>query len=364
MLESELLSPAERRVRSVYLSMRAELEQTLFRSVFGGSYQAFKDAGSAYPFHERKELKPGSKVPSQEYELFNEAFVIFSEGTIPPEYRNHLRTRRSTKFTKDNLVGRVLDVELADFDSDDRNVTSPNFPNLLSRSLDLDSALVIQRDPTVTARGRYALTDGFVKVDFPVTDAAERLARHLRYVSKKITDTDIPEEVILGRTPVADRLEEKFFEYYGFHHATAGNRRTASAVAAQLLRVGDHMSTVYMASQEERAMTRICGSDLSKYALIRVPKKDVRAIEDKYGVDMDDYTIDETKKGRVVLFQLAYSLTPSSTPPLEKKVREFDPSLRKKWRRIKHELILPKPGKTHLRPLPFPAVTKPRNGLL
>lgn len=361
MKEFNLLSHEQKRVRSAYLSLRSGLEQQLIGDVLLGSYDSFQGDKKPYPFHDKREFKPAARIQGQEYKNFKESFVIFSEGTIPPEYKNYLRTRRNTVYSGENLHGRVSDALLKDFESDDRVLTNPKFPRLLAESNGLESALLIQRDPSVKSKARFALTDAFVKIDYPITDAAEMLMRHLRYVNKHITELDDVGDS--SKMPTSEKFEEMFYKYYGLHPSTEGNRRIAAAVAAQLLRVRDPMSTVYVSSQEERTLTRICGSELDKFMLIHLPTKEVKSLEkENDGLVLDDYTVDETKKGKVLVYQVSYSLTAASTPPQEKKRRKLN--TRTFLRKIKHGLILPCPKSGGLEPILATSLTRGRNGLL
>lgn len=368
MKESKFLSRLEKSFRSVYLSLRTGLEQHLYPEILVRSYEGYKELGKPYPFNKRVELFPGKRNPRKEYKDFRDAFVIFCEGKIPKENWEDFRIRRGTKYVPENLRKTVAEVLISDFEQGDTNLTSHKFPNLLRNSLGLESALVIQRDTSLTSRARFNVTDLSVKVDGKVTKSAESLAKHLKYISPtgSIYDHDDLDNMDSSRVPVFEKLEELFYEYYGINEINPGNKKIATAEAAQFLRVLDHMATVYSASKEDRFVTRICGSELSKTLLVRVPKKDIGHLEEKNGINMDDYTWDENTKGRVVMFQIGYNLTPASTPPQDKGVRTFDHSLRYRWRKIDkdHELILPRMECSKLRPLFYPAVSKPRNGLL
>lgn len=363
MKEFNLLSHEQKRVRSAYLSLRSGLEQQLFHEVLVGSYEAFQGANEPYPFHMKKEFKPAARIQGREHKKFKESFVIFSEGTIPPEYKNYLRTRRNTVYNGENLQGRVSDALLKDFESDDRMMTSPKFPRLIAESNGLESALLIQRDSSVKSRARFALTDAFVKVDYPITDAAEMLMRHLRYVNRQITELDAGEDS--SKIPTSEKFEEMFYKYYGLHPATEGNRRIAAAVAAQLLRVKDPMSTVYVSSQEERTLTRICGSELDKFMLIHVPNEVVKNIEEankEKEINLAEYAIDETKSGKVLIYQISYGLTGASSVPEEKKRRNLNS--RNLLRKIKYGIILPRSQDGSLEPIVADSLTRGRNGLL
>jgi len=74
---------------------------------------------------------------------------------------------------------------------------------LCEELLNIDYALLIQQDPSVKKKNRYSLTHFHVKIDWPIADAAEDLARSLRYISKDIYEKG---------DKYAEDAQKKFFE--------------------------------------------------------------------------------------------------------------------------------------------------------
>jgi hypothetical protein len=99
----------------------------------------------------------------------------------------------------------------------------------------------------VKKKNRYALTHFHVKIDWPITDAAEDLAKHLRYIQSNLYENG---------DEYARILQNKLFEYYGSHYS-AGGRRTAALIASQLLKRLSVISTIYISSSESRTMANI-----------------------------------------------------------------------------------------------------------
>ncbi len=102
-----------------------------------------------------------------------------------------------------------------------------SFFELLEQLLDMDYCFLIQRDNRYKKQNRYCLTHFHVKIDWPIADAAESLAKELRYISKNLYEKG---------DRYAEILQQKLFEYYGCHHQATGGRRSAALIAAQYLK--------------------------------------------------------------------------------------------------------------------------------
>jgi hypothetical protein len=57
-----------------------------------------------------------------------------------------------------------------------RYFDNPGFENLILDLLSVDYALLIQKDPSIKRRNRYAMTHFHVKIDWPIDDATEEAA--------------------------------------------------------------------------------------------------------------------------------------------------------------------------------------------
>jgi hypothetical protein len=139
-----------------------------------------------------------------------------------------------------------------------KHFDSPKSINLLEQLLDIDYALLIQQDPTVRRKNRYSLTHFHVKIDWPIADAAENLAKKLRYIQSNLYEKG---------DKAARVLQNKLFEYYGCHHIVGG-RRTAGLIAAELLKHSDGICTVFVSSSESSTLYRYSERGVSKFFLI------------------------------------------------------------------------------------------------
>ena len=122
-----------------------------------------------------------------------------------------------------------------------------SFQTLLQHVISADFAVLLQQDPTVKSKYRYGISHFHVQIDWPVAEAATDLGTYLRYLSKDLYEKGDRH---------AELIQQKLYEYYGFHH-TVGGRRTAALVAAMYMGRFDHISTVYISSSESRTLFRI-----------------------------------------------------------------------------------------------------------
>lgn len=306
------------------------------------------EAGKEYPFVEMRELKPRAKVIHPECPEHNHFFVIFYEETLPPECKIHIRFFDSNKVTKEN-IGNVADLDIREvFYQKMRFFEDKHFHHLLTELLKPDFAVLIQRDQTAKARYRYALTHFHVRIDWPLAHAAEDLGRQLRYVAKNLYEKG---------ERVGEVLQQKLFEYYGFHH-TVGGRRTAALVAAQYLSRFDFFSAVFVASAESRTLYRLSGQNIFKYVLIRIGPDDARELAGYVNMDEESfastYLIDQTPGYGVGIFVVTYNHNEHSRPPADGKLRELNPDYH--WLNVDQQLLVPPPQSPDARPIPFSRV--------
>ena len=130
----------------------------------------------------------------------------------------------------------------------------------------MDYAVLIQREPKLQeGENRYTISHFHVRVDWPITEAAEDLGRMLRYISKDLYEKG---------EKYAEDLQKKFFEYYCLQDMVGG-RRTAAIVAAQYLRRFPCLSTIYVASTESRSLIQLTERGVSKVVLVKLGDKEV-----------------------------------------------------------------------------------------
>ncbi len=339
----EELSQFNRLRRSYYELLRDELDQFMLDYALIQSYHQFVDRKLPYPFIEKRELKPRARIPGIEYESQKTFLVLFLEDVIPATHKKYIRFFDVNKPTKTNLLQSKA-LPLPDkFDRTHKYLDSVQFYDFMNLLLPVDYALLVQRDPSTRSTNRYSLTHYHVRIDWPISDAAEDLAQSLRYISKDLYEKG---------DKYAELAQRKLFEYYGMP-VMVGGRRTAALVAAQYLKRIPCISTVYAGSSESRALFRISERGVSKAALVRFSSDEVRQIAESQKMTtrtfMKNYVI--AKKGRynVCIFQATYAYTHHSRPPDDGKLREINPDVN--WLTVGGEHLLPKPGVSKYPPI-------------
>ena len=341
----EELSLKSRLRRSYYELLRDELDQFLLGYTLTDSYDQFLKKDLPYPFVEKRELKPRARIPSFEYDAQNTFLLIFLEDSIPEIHKKYIRFFDVNKTTKANLL-RTRTLPLCEkFDRNQKCLEGVHFFNFLKTLLPVDYALLIQRDPQTLNRDRYCLTHFHVKIDWPIAEAAEDLARDLRYISKDLYEKG---------DKYAEDIQKKFFEYYGLP-VMAGGRRTAAIVAAQYMKRIPCISTVYAGSSESRALIRISERGVTKSILLPLSKKEINQICQEHNLTpqffQEKYVVRQNKNKSVCIFQSTYSPSNHARPPDDGKLREIKPDLY--WLTVGGQHVLPKPGDWDQPPLPM-----------
>ena len=340
----ERLSYQEKFRRSIYEILRESLERRLMKISLIDSFYRYIENGVEYSFLEKSELKPKSKKMEKESEYFNTFIVIFCEGVIPPELKNYIRFFPENKLIKKNVEPMVNITIYDKFNQNLKYFEKPIFLDFVEEFLNVDYALVIQQDPTVKKRDRYALTHLHVKIDWPIADAAEDLAKWLRYTQSNLYEQGDK----IGRL-----LQNKLFEYYGCHHSVGG-RRTAGLIAAQLLRKLSFISTVFVSSSESRSMVKYSERGVSKFFLIQLTEKQITALAQKEQMELAPFKASYLYPAdgyHVGISEAVYSYTPHSKPPEDGKLRKLKPAYN--WLKIRDEFLHPKTDSPNLRPINY-----------
>lgn len=328
----EKLNYYEKLRRSHYEILRDELENRLMKISLIDSFNNYQEMSIDYSFLEKSELKPKSKKMEQESELFNTFIVIFTEGVVSPGLKNYIRFFPENAVIKKNLEYIPNFPLLKRFHRNLRHFDKPSFFDLIGNMLDVDYALLIQQDPTVKKKNRYSLTHFHVKIDWPIADAAEDLAKWLRYIQNNLYELGDKEARI---------LQNKLFEYYGCHHSVGG-RRTAGLIAAQLLRKLECISTVYVSSSESRAMYKYSERGVSKFFLIQLTKKQVMALAQRENMDAELFIskyLYEANDYHIGVSEASYGYTAHSRPPEDGKLRKVKPAYN--WLKLREEILHP-----------------------
>lgn len=330
------LSLSECLRRSYYKLLRDELNQFLLEKALIASYRNFISRDMPYPFVEMRELKPRARIPKQEYECQNSFLVIFLEDSIPPEHKKYVRFFDSNRTTKTNLLrSKTLPAD-CDFDRTQTYLESARFFDVFDELLAVDYALLLQRDPAdQMCKNRYNISHFHVRIDWPITEAAEDMARELRYISKELYEKG---------EKYAEDIQKKFFEYYGLPDMVGG-RRTAAAVAARYLRRVPCISTIYVASSECRALIQFNEQGVSKSILVKLGAKEMEGIAEANKISpalfKRHYMVEKEGKSGLFVFRATYAPTAQALPSEGGKLREIVPE--PYWMTVDYQQILPRP---------------------
>jgi hypothetical protein len=344
--ERDSLSREERLRRSYYEVLRDELDQFVLGYSLVGSYNNFLKLRIPYPFVELRELKPRARIPSVEFDAQNSFLIIFSEDFIPKKHKKYIRYFDANKTTKNNLLKHKYFPDVENFNRDLKFFEAGEFFSLLRSLLPIDYALLIQRNQQTKVK--YALTHFHVRVDWPIAEASEDLAKDLRYISKDLYEKG---------DKYAEDFQKKFFEYYGVP-VLSGGRRTAAIVAAQYFRQLDGITTIYVSSSESRNLLRIDERGVSKSVLVKLPDDEIKKLAANAGMTQNkftqNYVIARERKAFVCILNVKYDHTSHAIPPEGGKLRELNSDIN--WLTVSQEHILPKPSVLHYPPLPHKMV--------
>ncbi|WP_022664629.1 hypothetical protein [Desulfospira joergensenii] len=341
--QRECLSREAKLRRSYYEVLRDELDQFVLGYSLVGSYNNFLRLRTPYPFVELRELKPRARIPSVEFDAQNSFLIIFSEDYIGAKHKKYIRYFDANKTTKTNLLRHKYFPNVENFDRNLKYFDTGDFFSLLRPLLAVDYALLIQRNQR--AKVQYALTHFHVRVDWPIADASENLAKSLRYISKDLYEKG---------DKYAEDLQKKLFEYYGIP-VMSGGRRTAAIVAAQYFRQLDGITTVYVSSSESRNLLKIDERGISKAVLVKLSVDKVKDLAELAGITQNSFTKNYViaRQGRsyICILSVRYDHTSHALPSEGGRLRELKADAN--WLTVSQEHILPKPSVMHHSPIPY-----------
>jgi len=344
--QRDCLSREERLRRSYYEVLRDELDQFVLGYSLVGSYNNFLRLRMPYPFVELRELKPRARIPSVEFDAQNSFLIIFSEDFIDKKHKKYIRYFDVNKTTKDNLLRHKYFPDVENFNRNLKFFDTSEFFSLLRSLLPIDYALLIQRNQQTKVR--YALTHFHVRIDWPIAEASEDLARDLRYISKDLYEKG---------DKYAEDFQKKLFEYYGVP-VMSGGRRTAAIVAAQYFRQFPGITTIYVSSSESRNLLRIDERGVSKSILVKLPDSEIKKLADTAGITQNSFTknyvIARQRKNFICILNVKYDYTSHALPSEGGRLRELNPDTN--WLTVSQEHILPKPSVLTYPPLPYKMV--------
>jgi len=332
--------------RSFYVFLRDELERRLKIITFEKPYRLCKEGGIPYPYVDPSDMRPKKREFSKESPVARPYIIIFCEESIDPVHQKYIRFSDDNRIRKDTLA-LIPNVRLnKPFYSGIKFFERNNFFELLEELLDVDYGLLIQRDDRYKKHNRYALTHFHVKIDWPIAEAAESLAKELRFISKSLYERG---------ERYADTLQEKLFEHYGWHHQAIGGRRTAGLIAAQYLKQIMGLSTVYVSSAETRTLTRYSEKGVARYAVIQLDKEYAQQVTEMNKVSAEAfkqcYVLGESENFYDVMMFVTYKHTEWGMPPLDNKLRMIRPDY--SWLIVDKEMILPLSSALNAHPLPL-----------
>ncbi len=345
-MHRECLSREERLRRSYYEVLRDELDQFVLGYSLVGSYNNFLRLRTPYPFVELRELKPRARIPSVEFDAQNSFLIIFHEDFIHKKHKKYIRYFDANKTTKNNLLKHKYFPDVENFNRNLKFFDTSEFFSLLRSLLPIDYALLIQRNQQTKVR--YGLTHFHVRIDWPIAEAAEDLARELRYISKDLYEKG---------DKYAEDFQKKLFEYYSIP-VMSGGRRTAAIVAAQYFKQLPGITTVYVSSSESRNLLRIDERGVSKSVLVKLPVNEIKKLADSIGITQNSFTknyvIARQRKHFVCILNVRYDYTSHALPSEGGRLRELKPDTN--WLTVSEERILPKPSVLMHPPIPYKIV--------
>lgn len=332
------LQPAQR--QDAYAQVRAQLTAFLVRQALIGSYDEYRRHERPYPFLDARTAMSTALAPSgAERRLQRSAFMVLLDGALPRALNKHLRRRPSNRLSWSNLQRFAPDLDLAGFKAAHARADSPEFESLLGKLAALDYALLIERPEPAAG---FALTHFHVKVDRRTDLALAEFGRRLGYVERRLFERG--EDFV-------EALEAKFFEYHGFG-ANASGRKSAAAIAAQLLAAQRGRFTVFVASQSDGRLTLLDElNGVAQHLLIRLSGAARDAFDEavmESGVDAEDYLVAEEAGDPVVLYRLRFRHTLAAQPAAE---RAAERDLLLPWLEVAEQAVLPRdPGRGRIIP--------------
>ena len=332
-----------------FLVSRASLTKQFLRHSLIDSFYRFISDGKPYPFITADQLLPGLSQARVEHHHQSTVLMFLINDALPRPLNKHFRLRASNRVSWRNIQRLAPDLDLSDFKAAHCRLDNPGFRDLLPRLLALDYALLAQLSDDDDG---MVLSHMHVKVERLTDTAIKELGKQLGYIERRLFER--------GEDYV-EELEGKFFEYFGFS-ANAAGRKSAAAMAAQLLSGHNKRFTVFVAGQEDCRLTVLDhGPLIDQYLLIRpsvLALQRFRQAAATVGVqDLGAYALSGPDNVRTakdpeendsvfpLLYRLRLERTPAGQPAGQGKRRHRDRDLLKPWLRIRAAAVLPLPGR-------------------
>ncbi|MDA1097581.1 MAG: hypothetical protein O2967_01245 [Proteobacteria bacterium] len=267
----------------------------------------------------------------------NTVLMFLIDGTLPRPLKKHFRLRSSNRVTWRNIQRLAPDLDLSDFKASHCHLEDPGCDALLRRLLGLDYAILAQE--SVTGDGMI-LSHMHVKLERLTDTAIRELGKQLGYIDQRLFER--------GEDYV-EALEGKFFEYFGFS-ANAAGRKSAAAMATQLLSAHSQRFMVFVAGQEDCRLTILDQGPLVEQYLLIQPDGSARQRFQQAAIaagikDLSNYALTGSSGSGSnddafpMLYRLRLERTAAARPG-ERQHRDRD--LLKPWLRVKDAAVLPR----------------------
>ena len=317
---------------SSYATTRDQLSEFLIRTTLIESYHSFARHDKPYPFALPASLRPGISTAAYEHPFQRSALILLVDEPLPASLRKHIRFRSVNEMTAANLTRLAPEIAEDMISPQGLSMADEGFPVLLSRLLDMDYALLMQR-PSENAA--ISLSHVHVKVERLTDNAVRVLARDLGYIRRTLYEK--------GEAH-AEILERKYFEYFGFA-ANASGRKCAAAMAAQLLAAETARFAVFASCQEDCRLTVIDESGtISHHLLIRLAADTLKRLGAE---QVEHYSIPETANSGadvVVCYRACFQRTTAARPTESSTTARADSGLNEPWLEPTQAAVLPLPG--------------------
>ncbi|MDD3446942.1 MAG: hypothetical protein PHS60_16155 [Zavarzinia sp.] len=317
-----------------FVAARNRLTEFLIGYSLIESYFAFVRARRPYPFMPRENVVPGSAVPRSEQRHQNTAFIILLDEPMPETLIKHFRLRKSNRITAQNLAKLSSDVQVEAIAPQALNLASPESEDLLRKILHIDYAILAER---LNPGAAPSLSHVHVKIERLTDNAIRELGLDLGYVERRLFERG---------EDYADALEAKFYEYFGFP-ANASGRKSAAAMAAQMLGKAGTRFCVMLANQDDCRITLLDdGAIVTQYMLIRLDRDDtarlIRSARAFGAADAGPYTlVRDDHNHPVVIYRADFA---RAAPARGRLRSDGERLLRQPWLEIVDEWIVKVPA--------------------
>ncbi|TDP44516.1 hypothetical protein [Zavarzinia compransoris] len=316
-----------------FTQARRQLTKFLLGYSLTESYYAFMLARKAYPFIAKANIVPGTALPRTEHRHQRTAFVILLEQPLPRALIRHFRVRKSNRVTPQNLAGLCPGVTADNFDPLTLRPSEPDSKALLRRLMPIDYAVLAEPQ---AAQGPITLSHVHVKIERLTDNAIRELAAELGYIERRLFERG---------EDYADALEAKYYEYYGFP-GNASGRKSAAAMAAQMLGKTGMRFTVLLANQDDCRITILDeGETITQYMVMRLDREGEEQLHQAAAAagveDLGAYTLATDERGSaIVIYRVDFV---RAAPARGRGRSDADRLLRQPWLEIAREWVVKVP---------------------